>query len=214
MSFPAAVHLRGPFERALRSARRECILCAVDCSALRWFGAFAPLHRLPERRRRQIAEVAGWLLSFEADALLVLQPPAAPTTYLTQVLECIHGASPLPIHRSPCASLSACALPLEIAHRCRTFLQDQCSGSTLLGRIQSINRMPTRGVAEAGCAARAQAWPQPATDPGALVRLAACAARTLVLGDWFELALLRHRVDDAAPAPCTEVLGCVTGYAL
>lgn len=207
------IDVRGPFERAIRSTRHECILCAVDCAALRWFGAFAPLHRLPERRRRQIAATADWLLSFDARALIALQPPAANATYLTHVLERMQTASSLPIHL-PAQVAPAREPPRAIAQHYRALLQQHAAGATLLGRIQSINRLPLRPAIEAMHSSQSCRDAPQASSADAIAFVANGAQRTLVLGDWFELALLRPRLQHAAPAAVPAVFDRTPDMAL
>lgn len=193
-----AIDVRGPFDSAGHAARRDCILCAVDCSALRWFGAFAPVRRMPERRKRQIAEVARWLMSLDAHALIVLQAPSAQKTYLTQILECMQLMSPVAIHRPADRHALRCDIPQDVLHRCRANLHEHASGASLLRRIQKLNGLETGLVVSATPARTSRAAEPMRAVARAVVQVAQCTSRTLVLGDWFELAILRRMLERLA----------------
>lgn len=153
------------------------------------------MRRIPERRQRQIAEVARWIVAFDPDALIVVQDPTLVGTYLTCVLDEVDRARAVVLHRIGCASPGSVVVG-EALDACTTALLDHgendCAGQSLLQRIHQINRIDSQLMQ----APLARLMPSlnsgvVQTNAEAIVRISAAARRTIVLGEWVELAILR-----------------------
>lgn len=204
-----ACGVRGPLEPPIDGAASDCILCAVDCAALHRFGAFAPLRRVSRRRQQQIADAARWLVSLGAQSVVVLQPASATLSYLTGVLDFMQLEAPVTLHRlSLPASIRQC-VPQAATLAAAARLQVQCSGASLVRRLQRLNRLPSEPCSSDCCACLQTL---PATVTMSVLRLAFSARSTLVLGDWFELRALRLglRAVLALPVVAQRFADCMT----
>lgn len=185
-------------ETAKLRFRDDCIFCAVDFGSLRKC-AGQPVAQADREQRRQAAEVARRIISFDPEMLIVVQDPTLFDPCLTQVLDCVYREHPVSLHRTGGLSPDYARFAEELtACGAATLLADADRAErSLLQRMRWINRIDARiaaAVAARLASSVSTAALQAAAD--AVARISTVARRTIVLGEWAELAILRFWLKD------------------
>ena len=190
--------MRAPPEVAKLRPDNDCTFCAVDFGSRRELTGPHAMQRVSDRSR-QTAQVAQWIISLDPEILIVVQDHTLFDTCLTHVLDEVYRDHPVSLHRTggmkPDYALAAAVL--TACGAATTFEETNHSEHSLLQRIHRINRIDSR------IATTVAARLAPSVNTGALqttahavARISAAARRTIVLGEWTELAILQFWLKD------------------